>query len=74
MVKPYSFDPTSNGDIQAQVMRLWYDQHRETWRDRFFRWRHLDGSDNFMLEMLDYARRVNACEIPLPDSMTGEGE
>ena len=74
MNKPYSSDPTSNADIQAQVMRDWYDQHRETWRDRLFRWRHMDGADEFMLRLLDYARRVNDCEIPLPKSITGDGE
>ena len=77
MGKPYSNDPTSNGDIQAEIMRIWYEEHRESWRDRYGRFGSVictGLADNFMLEMLQYANRVQNCEIGLPASMRNDDE
>lgn len=70
MAQPYSAEPTSNADIQAEIMRHWYERNRESF---WTRWGlggvgyGTDAGDEFMLRMLAYARLVLSCEIPRPD-------
>jgi hypothetical protein len=58
-------DPTSRGDMCAELMRRWYEKNRESWWDR-----HKPGiigagpdrsgvhADEFMLRLLGEAYRI----------------
>jgi tRNA/tmRNA/rRNA uracil-C5-methylase (TrmA/RlmC/RlmD family) len=61
MAKRYCEDQTSNADFQAELMRQWYEKHRESWWDRHGRFgsvRTTGLADNFMLALLKYADEV----------------
>ena len=55
-----AMDPTSAGDMRADLMRRWYERNRETWWDR-----HRPGADRrgyhadeWMLGMMNEAYRI----------------
>lgn len=56
----FSDEPTARGDQIAGYVRDWYEKNRETWRDRFWRWRHQDAADEFMLRLVGEVCRVVA--------------
>jgi hypothetical protein len=47
-------DPTARADRIAANMRAYYEQHRETWWQRFRR--RGDTADNFMLGLLFFVK------------------
>ena len=59
-------DPTSRGDMQADLLRRWYEKNRECWWER-----HKPGligagpdrsgrhADDFMLRLMGEAYRIN---------------
>ena len=56
-------DPTSRGDMVADLMRRWYEANRETWFERhgLFGTNRKHGSalaDEFMLGLMNEAYRV----------------
>lgn len=60
-------DPTSRGDIIANVIRAWYERNRESWWDRhkpgiYDAGPDRDGShaDEFMLRFIGEVQRISA--------------
>lgn len=51
-------EPTARGDMIAWYVRQWYELHRETWWQRF--WRREECADEFMLAFIGEVRRVEA--------------
>lgn len=50
-------DETAWGDNVAEVVRRWYEEHREGWWYRFRGW-HKWGADNFMIGLINEVHRV----------------
>ena len=46
-------DPTSRGDMCAELMRRWYEDNRENWWDRLGR--REECADNFAIGMMNEA-------------------
>jgi hypothetical protein len=56
-----TIDPTSRGDIEASLLRRWYEKHREGWwRRRSCYWFYV--ADEFMLAFMDEAKRIEALD------------
>jgi hypothetical protein len=58
-------DPTSRGDMEAAIIREWYERNRETWWNRI--WPFGAGpdrtglhADEFMLRFIGEVHRVRA--------------
>lgn len=61
IIEPESrMDPTSRGDLEAVLMRRWYERNRESWWERRRPNGDLRGghADNFAIEMLGEAGRI----------------
>jgi hypothetical protein len=63
----FSGEPTSDGDNAAEYLRVWYEAHRETWRDRHnypFRQGYPGKAgvtaDNFMLGLMNEMHRIES--------------
>ena len=50
-------DPTSRGDMCADLMRRWYEDNRENWWDRLSR--RKECADNFAIGMMNEAVRIS---------------
>lgn len=60
-------EPTADGDIAAEYLRIWYERNRETWWDRnnWGIWGSAPDragvhADNFMLRLMGEMGRINA--------------
>ncbi len=55
----FGSEPTSRGDQKAEYLRVWYEAHRESWFERWWRpvWK-MGLADNFMLGLLQEVRRI----------------
>lgn len=53
-------DPTSAGDMRADLMRRWYERNRETWWDRHRPSADRKGihADEWMLGLMNEANRI----------------
>lgn len=51
-------DPTARGDMEAQLVRNWYERHRETWLER--RRRRAECADDFIMDLMAYVSRVQS--------------
>jgi hypothetical protein len=54
----FSGEPTSDGDTAAEYMRAWYEANRETDRQRTGKPWELGTADNFILGLMNEARRI----------------
>lgn len=58
-------EPTADGDEIARCVRVWYEAHRETWRDRsrflskYGRMWERGFADEFMLGLINEIARVS---------------
>jgi hypothetical protein len=54
-------DPTSAGDMRAELMRWWYEKNRETWWDRHRLSADRKGihADEWMLGLMNEASRID---------------
>ena len=55
-------DPTSAGDMRADLMRRWYERNREGWFDRHRPSADRKGfhADEWMLGLMNEARRIDS--------------
>ena len=53
-------DQTARGDMEADLMRYWYERNRETWWDRHRPNADRKGihADEFILGLMNEARRI----------------
>ena len=51
-------EPTADGDLIAGYVRVWYEAHREGWRDRY-RQQWTWAADEFMLGLIQEVGRVH---------------
>ncbi len=54
----HRMDPTSRGDMKAELLRRYYEANRENWWQRY--WRRQECADEFMIGMMNEAGRITA--------------
>lgn len=64
-------DPTSRGDMNASLLRCYYERNRDGWWRRHFGmcWpNRSDVADELMLGLMQEARRIDALGATTPDA------